>query len=317
MVQQPTLSIIAPIYNEEKNIPELIDRLQKAALQITEQYEIILVNDGSHDGSLYQLRAATQRHQNIKYLSFSRNFGHQIAVTAGLDHATGKAIVIIDGDLQDPPELIPELYQKYTEGYKVVYAQRSERQGESWFKKITATLFYRILTQITNINIPIDTGDFRLIDQQVAAQLRRMPEHDKFLRGQIAWVGFRQTAVQFVRNERKYGTTNYPLSKMLRFAIDGITAFSNFPLRFASMAGIVVSSFAFLVILYALFSKFVLQQTISGWTSLIISSMFIGGIQLLTIGIIGEYISRINNEVRNRPIYIVEEQNFVSSVPPH
>lgn len=317
MVQQPTLSIIAPIYNEEKNIPELIDRLQKAALQITEQYEIILVNDGSHDGSLYQLRAATQRHQNIKYLSFSRNFGHQIAVTAGLDHATGKAIVIIDGDLQDPPELIPELYQKYTEGYKVVYAQRSERQGESWFKKITATLFYRILTKITNINIPIDTGDFRLIDQQVAAQLRRMPEHDKFLRGQIAWVGFRQTAVQFVRNERKYGTTNYPLSKMLRFAIDGITAFSNFPLRFASMAGIVVSSFAFLVILYALFSKFVLQQTISGWTSLIISSMFIGGIQLLTIGIIGEYISRINNEVRNRPIYIVEEQNFVSPAPPH
>ncbi|HNI44008.1 MAG TPA: glycosyltransferase family 2 protein [Chitinophagales bacterium] len=317
MTQQPTLSIIAPIYNEEKNIPELIDRLQKAALQITEQYEIILVNDGSRDSSLYQLRAATQRHQNIKYLSFSRNFGHQIAVTAGLDHATGKAIVIIDGDLQDPPELIPELYQKYTEGYKVVYAQRSERQGESWFKKITATLFYRILTKITNINIPIDTGDFRLIDQQVAAQLRRMPEHDKFLRGQIAWVGFRQTSVQFIRNERKHGTTNYPLSKMLRFAIDGITAFSNFPLRFASMAGIVVSSFAFFVILYALFSKFVLQQTISGWTSLIISSMFIGGIQLLTIGIIGEYISRINNEVRNRPIYIVEEQNFVSPDPQH
>ena len=301
------LSIVIPIYNESSILLELYRRLRAAAEQITTNYELIFVNDGSKDDSLNGLKELARSSDKTHFISFSRNFGHQIAVSAGLDHAKGNAIVIIDGDLQDPPELIPALYKKYKEGYQVVYAKRKSRQGESFFKKITAKLFYRILSKITSIDIPLDTGDFRLIDKIVVKNLQKMPERQKFLRGQIAWIGFQQTYVEFERDERKHGETGYTIKKMVQFALDGITAFSDVPLRLVTWAGFTVSFFAFLIIIYALISKFVLNEVVTGWTSMIISVMFIGGVQLVAIGIIGEYLSRINNDVKNRPLYIIQE----------
>lgn len=304
------ISIVVPIFNEEKNIPILYERLKKAASCISSNHELIFVNDGSEDSSFLELLRLAEKDERVFYINFSRNFGHQIAVTAGLDYSKGEAVVIIDCDLQDPPELIPELYAKHKEGYEVVYAQRIKRKGESWFKKITAKWFYRILKKITHINIPVDTGDFRLIDRKVVECLKQMPEQNKFLRGQIAWIGFNQTTVYFERQERIHGKTNYPFSKMLKLALDGITGFSDKPLAFVTKAGLFISLISFLIILYAIFSHFVLNRTIQGWTSLIISSMFIGGIQLLSIGIIGEYISRINRNILHRPLYIVGETNI-------
>lgn len=305
----PALSVVVPIYNEEAIIPELYERLSKAVSAITSSYELIFINDGSKDQSLAELLKLTQQDTRVFYINFSRNFGHQIAVSAGLDACRGEAVVIIDGDLQDPPELIPELYTKYNEGYEVVYAKRRERKGEGAFKKYTAKWFYRILRGITNIDIPLDTGDFRLVDKKVVNYLKQMPEQNKFLRGQIAWLGFKQTAVLFDRDKRKYGKTGYPLSKMLRFAMDGITGFSDIPLQLVTRLGLTISLLSFLIIMYAVYSHFVLHRTITGWTSLIISSMFIGGVQLISIGIIGEYISRINKNVLKRPLYIIENTN--------
>ena len=303
------ISIVVPLYNEEKNIRLMHDRLVSSILKITSNFEIIYVNDGSKDNSFLELVKLSNEDERVKYINFSRNFGHQIAVTAGLDYSKGAAVVIIDGDLQDPPEVIPEMYALYKEGFEVVYGQRLIRKGESFLKKITAKYFYRILKKITNINIPVDTGDFRLIDRKIVNDLKNMPEQNKFLRGQIAWLGYRQTSVFFERDERKFGETGYPFSKMLKFALDGITGFSDVPLQFVTKTGIFISFISFLVILYAIFSHFILERTITGWTSLIISSMFIGGVQLISVGIIGEYISRINKNVQNRPLYIVSETN--------
>ncbi len=288
----------------------LYKRLYDAVNKITSNYELIFVNDGSKDNSLFELIKLSEQDERVFYINFSRNFGHQIAVTAGLDACKGDAVVIIDGDLQDPPELIVDMYEKYKEGYQVIYAKRSKRKGESIFKKLTAKMFYRTLQAMTSIDIPLDTGDFRMMDKKIVHYLKQMPEQNKFLRGQIAWMGFKQTAVMFERDERKYGKTGYPLSKMLRFALDGITGFSDKPLNFVSKLGLVISGISFLIILYALFSYFWLHSAITGWTSLIISSMFIGGIQLLSIGVMGQYISRINNDVKNRPLYIVENTNI-------
>ena len=303
------ISIVVPLYNEEKNIRLMHDRLVSSILKITSNFEIIYVNDGSNDNSFLELVKLSNEDERVKYINFSRNFGHQIAVTAGLDYSKGAAVVIIDGDLQDPPEVIPEMYALYKEGFEVVYGQRLIRKGESFLKKITAKYFYRILKKITNINIPVDTGDFRLIDRKIVNDLKNMPEQNKFLRGQIAWLGYRQTSIFFERDERKFGETGYPFSKMLKFALDGITGFSDIPLQFVTKTGIFISFISFLVILYAIFSHFILERTITGWTSLIISSMFIGGVQLISVGIIGEYISRINKNVQNRPLYIVSETN--------
>jgi dolichol-phosphate mannosyltransferase len=303
------ISIVVPLYNEEKNIRLMHDRLVSSILKISSNFEIIYVNDGSNDNSFLELLKLSNEDERVKYINFSRNFGHQIAVTAGLDYSKGAAVVIIDGDLQDPPEVIPEMYALYKEGFEVVYGQRLIRKGESFFKKITAKYFYRILKKITNINIPVDTGDFRLIDRKIVNDLKNMPEQNKFLRGQIAWLGYRQTSIFFERDERKFGETGYPFSKMLKFALDGITGFSDVPLQFVTKTGIFISFISFLVILYAIFSHFILERTITGWTSLIISSMFIGGVQLISVGIIGEYISRINKNVQNRPLYIVSETN--------
>ena len=304
------ISIVVPLYNEEKNIRLMHDRLVSSILKITSNFEIIYVNDGSKDNSFLELLKLSNEDERVKYINFSRNFGHQIAVTAGLEYSKGAAVVIIDGDLQDPPEVIPEMYALYKEGFEVVYGQRLIRKGESFLKKITAKYFYRILKKITNINIPVDTGDFRLIDRKIVNDLKNMPEQNKFLRGQIAWLGYRQTSIFFERDERKFGETGYPFSKMLKFALDGITGFSDVPLQFVTKTGIFISFISFLVILYAIFSHFILERTITGWTSLIISSMFIGGVQLISVGIIGEYISRINKNVQNRPLYIVSETNI-------
>lgn len=304
------ISAIVPSYNEEKNVPLIYKRLTDTLSKISDKYEIIFVNDCSKDSTLSVIKQISEEDSHVKYISFSRNFGHQIAVSAGLDMCKGNAVVIIDGDLQDPPELILEMYKKYQEGYKVVYAKRKTREGETWFKKATAKLFYRFLAAMTSIEIPVDVGDFRLIDKVIVNHLRNMPEKSKYIRGQISWIGYKQTFVEYHRDARLYGKTNYPLKKMLRLAFDGITAFSDKPLKMASAIGIISAILSLLAIVYALISHFIFDSAVSGWTSLIISVLFIGGVQLITIGIIGEYIARINNDVRNRPLYIIEEENI-------
>ncbi len=303
------ISAIIPSYNEQENVGLMYERMSNVLSKISDDYEIIYVNDCSRDETLLRIKALAEKDNHVKYVSFSRNFGHQIAVSAGLDVCQGDAVVIIDGDLQDPPELIEQMYERYKEGYKVVYARRTSRDGETWFKKFTAKMFYRILASMTSIDIPVDVGDFRLIDKVIVQHLRNMPEKSKYIRGQISWIGYKQTFVDYHRDARIYGRTNYPLKKMLRFALDGITAFSDKPLKIASGLGIFSAIVSLLALVYALVSHFCFNNTITGWTSLILSVLFIGGVQLITIGIIGEYIARINNDVRNRPLYIVEESN--------
>ena len=251
-----------------------------------------------------------EKDHHVFYISLSRNFGHQIAITAGLDASKGKVVVFIDGDLQDPPELIIDFYKKYKEGYEVVYAKRKERKGDHFLKKSTAKFFYRMLKQITSIDIPLDTGDFRLIDEKVIHYLKHMPEQNKFLRGQIAWLGFKQTEVLFSRDKRKYGKSGYSLNKLTRLAIDGFTSFSDKPLHLATKLGLIILFVLFIVLLYTLYSHYILERTITVWIALVISLMFIGGTQLISIGIIGEYISRINKNVLKRPLYIVEKSNI-------
>ena len=304
------LSIVIPIFNEEENIDSLINRLRTVVAQMQISCEYIFVNDGSKDHSFQLIKNLALADPAIKYIDFSRNFGHQIAVSAGLDLAAGDRVAIIDADLQDPPELIIEMFAKMDQGYEVVYAKRNNRNGESWLKKFTAKVFYRILKSITSVKIPVDTGDFRIIDRKVVNVLNQMPEHNKFLRGQISWIGFKQTYVEYNRNVRQAGSTGYTYKKMIRLALDGITSFSNFPLKVASICGFVVSGIAFIVMIYALYSRYITKDYVEGWTSTIISVLFLGGIQLISIGIIGEYISRLSENARNRPLYIINETNI-------
>lgn len=304
------LSIIIPVYNEEENVNLLYDRLTKVVMSLGLTYEFIFVNDGSKDKTIALVKKLTQKDPHIKYIDFSRNFGHQIAVTAGLDLSAGQSVVIIDADLQDPPELIQDLYEKMKEGFEVVYAKRRKRDGESFMKKFTAKTFYRILKNITSVEIPVDTGDFRIMDRKVVDVLKSMPEHHRFIRGQISWIGFNQTFVEYDREERNAGETGYTYKKMTKFALDGITAFSDFPLRLATFMGFVVSGIAFFVLLYALYMRLIVENYVPGWTSVITSVLFLGGVQLIAIGIIGEYISRINTEAKRRPLYIVKETNI-------
>ncbi len=306
------ISVVIPIYNEEANIGALHQRLRHVLETMPRpvSYELIFVNDGSRDQSLALLLALADRDQHVRYIDLSRNFGHQIAVTAGLDAATGDAVVIIDADLQDPPELIHDLHAKLLTGYEVVYAKRRSRQGESAAKKFTARLFYRILASITNISIPVDTGDFRIISRKVVEGLKMMPEQNKFLRGQISWIGYRQTYVEYDRAERAGGETGYTYRKMIRLALDGITGFSDAPLKAATLSGFVVSGVAFLVMLYTLYSRFVSHDYEPGWASLMVSILFLGGVQLIAVGIIGEYIARLSANVRQRPLYLVADTNI-------
>ena len=302
-------SIIIPIYNEKENIQLLHDRLHKVMTQFSSSFEFLFVNDGSKDKSLDLIKELSSQHDYIKYIDFSRNFGHQIAVTAGLDQAVGNRIVIIDADLQDPPELILDMAKKMNEGFEVVFAKRKNRKGENWFKLLTASLFYRILRAITSIDIPLNTGDFRMIDRKIVEVLKQMPEQNKFLRGQISWIGFRQNYVEYDRDERHAGETGYPLKKMMRFALDGITAFSDAPLKFVFTLGFVVFGLAFFMIIYTLYSWLFLDSTVQGWSSIMVSILFIGAVQMIGIGIIGEYLRRMGNNVKDRPLYIIRESN--------
>lgn len=303
------ISVVIPIFNEEANIHLLHERLVNAVTAVTNDYELIFVNDGSKDKSLPIIKELSAKFSQVKFIDFSKNFGHQIAVFAGLEHAQGNTIVIIDADLQDPPELIKDLYTKLQQGYDVVFAQREQRVGESWHKLLTAKLYYRILNRLSEVEIPLDTGDFRIITKKVKDIIVSMPEHNKFLRGQIAWTGFNQTSILYKREERHAGNTNYPYSKMLKFAFDGITSFSNIPLRLATYLGFMVSFVAFLVIVYTLYQKYFKHDVVQGWSSLMVSILFIGGVQLICLGIIGEYLGRIMDNVKKRPLYIVKDSN--------
>ncbi len=303
------LSIIAPLLNEEENVFELYNRIKNTCESCGISYEIILVDDGSKDNTLQVIEKIATSDERLKYVSFSRNFGHQAALFAGIEKSTGDTIVLIDGDLQDPPEKIETLWNKIKEGNDVVYAKRKIRKGESFLKKSTAAIFYRLLNSITTISIPVDTGDFRIINRKVADELLKMNDRSKFLRGQIAWLGFKESHIEYERESRKNGNSNFGYKKMFRFAIDGITSFSNFPLKFASISGILVSLISFVMIIYVLMAKYVWHQTITGWTSIMVTVLFLGGIQLLSIGIIGEYISRINENVKQRQLYIIKKSN--------
>jgi len=304
------ISVIIPIYNEEQNILPMYARMAEVFDKLNVKREYIYVNDGREDDSEHVIKRLAKQHADVKYINFSRNFGHQVAVSAGLDKAEGDKVVMIDADGQDPPEVIEELYLKSLEGFEVVYAKRESRKGESAMKIATAKWFYRVLNRITSFEIPLDTGDFRIMDRKVVDQLINMPEHHKFLRGQISWIGFNQTYVSFKRDERMSGETGYTYSRMIRLALDGITSFSNWPLRIATISGFVFSFIGFILILYTLYSKYYSETYQAGWASQMITLIFIGGIQLIGIGIIGEYISRMNENIKGRPLYIVKDSNI-------
>ncbi len=304
------LSVVIPVFNEEENILPIYNRLRLVVNKLNIDYEFIFVNDGSSDGSQHKLVELSNKDAHSKYIQLSRNFGHQVAVSAGLDFCKGDKIVLIDADGQDPPEVIEKLYLKSLEGYDVVYAKRLQRKGESRLKKFTARLFYRILNRITQIPIPMDTGDFRIMNKRVVEQLRRMPERHKFLRGQVAWVGFTQTSIDYQRDARVAGNSGYNYRKMIRLAIDAITSFSNFPLKLATLSGFLFAFIGFILICYTLYSRFIIERYEPGWASQMITIIFIGGIQLIGIGIIGEYISRISDNVKKRPLYIIDKTNI-------
>jgi len=296
------------MYNEEAVIEETYKRLKKVMDGTGEPYELLFVNDGSRDQSAAIIKGLAGRDSTVRLIDFSRNFGHQAAVTAGLDAAAGDAIVIIDADLQDPPEVIPQMLTKWREGYDVVYGKRIKRQGESFFKKTTAFIFYRLLRALTDCDIPVDTGDFRLIDRKVCNVIKNLHEKNRFLRGLVSWVGFRQTPVEYVRDERWAGETKYPLKKMLKFASDGIVSFSYKPLRLATYLGFFLSLASFLYLLVVLYKKWFTHNTVAGWASIIGINLLFNGIVLMMLGIIGEYIGRIYEEAKNRPLYIIREK---------
>ena len=304
------ISIVLPIYNEEAGLASFISELSLELTKISENAEVIFVNDGSKDNSLALIKKFCEENKDFKYIDLSRNFGHQIAVSAGIDFAKGDKVMLIDSDGQDPPAVMHQMLAKMDEGYDVVYAQRIKRADESALKKLTAKFFYKFLNKITSIEIPVDTGDFRIINRKVANALKQMPEKQRYLRGQIAWLGFKQTAVSYERLGRNAGETGYTYRKMIRLALDAITSFSNWPLRLATLSGFFCAFVGFFLILYTLYARFILKQYEPGWPSLMITIIFLGGIQLLGIGMIGEYISRINDNVKNRPLYLVGETNI-------
>jgi dolichol-phosphate mannosyltransferase len=300
-------SIIAPIYNELGNIQEFYRRVKETLDKTGESWELLMVDDGSIDGSTDEIRKLAALDEHIKPIIFARNFGHQIAVTAGLDYAQGQAVVIIDSDLQDPPEIILDMISKWKEGYEVVYAQRSEREGETWFKLFTASLFYRLIYRITDVNIPMDTGDFRLLDRNVVDVLVQMRERHRFLRGMSSWVGFKQTGVMYKRASRFSGATKYPFKKMLKFASDAITSFSYFPLQVAMYLGFISAGLSIIAIPVVIILRMIGLHAFLGQATTLIAVLFLGGVQLISLGIIGEYMGRLYDEAKGRPLYIVRE----------
>lgn len=300
-------SIVIPVLNEEKVLNELYQILTKVMTDIGESYEIIFINDGSTDNSLKIMKQLQTHDKRIKIIDFSRNFGHQIAITAGIDFTSGDAVITIDADLQDPPEVIPDLIKKWKEGYEVIYGIREKRKGENFFKKISTLIFYRLINKMTMINMPPDSGDFRLIDKKVVNNLKNIRENNRYVRGLTYWIGFKQIGVPYERDKRFAGKSKYPIKKLFKLAYDAIFSFSNFPLKIATYFGFIVSFLSFLYLIYALIIKLFTNSVIHGWTSLMISILFLGGVQLICLGIIGEYIARINDEVKKRPLYIIKE----------
>jgi glycosyltransferase involved in cell wall biosynthesis len=307
MSQKPVISIIAPIYNEVNNIPELYRRIREVLDPTKDAWELLMVDDGSTDGSTDLIREYHDRDSRVVPIIFARNFGHQIAVTAGLDYSRGDAVVIIDADLQDPPEVILNMIAKWREGFEVVYAIRTEREGETWFKEFTASLFYRLIYRITDVDIPLDTGDFRLLDRKVVNVLKQMRERHRFLRGMSVWVGFRQTGVEYKRAARFSGETKYPLKKMVKFATDAITSFSYFPLQLAMYIGFAAAGLSILAIPVVVAMRLIGNQAFFGQASTLIAVLFLGGVQLISLGILGEYIGRLYDEAKGRPLYIVSQ----------
>ena len=304
------LSVIVPMYYEEEVAYEFYNRLKNVVQKIDFNYEIIFINDGSKDNTLMILKSIANEDSNVRIIDFSRNFGHQVAVTAGILNCEGDLAVVIDADLQDPPELIVDMIEKWEKGFDVVYAKRKTRKGESKFKLVTAKYFYKILSNLADIEIPRDTGDFRLIDKKVIESFKKMPEKNRFIRGMISWVGFKQTFVEYNRDERFAGETKYPLKKMIKFATDGIISFSSKPLKVMSSLGILTLAVSFLILLYSIVSK-LYGKTSCGWTSIMCVLVFFSGVQLVSLGIIGEYIARIYDESKDRPLYLINQMiNF-------
>ncbi|MCE1253844.1 MAG: glycosyltransferase family 2 protein [Anaerolineae bacterium] len=304
----PTFSVIVPVYNEIGCLQELYDRLSKVLDSTNESWEIVMVDDGSRDGSTEKILALSAADKRVRPVIFARNFGHQIAVTAGLDYSKGQAVVIIDADLQDPPEVILDLINKWKEDYQVVFAVRAEREGETWFKKITASMFYRLIFRITDVKIPLDTGDFRLLDRSVVNVMNQMRERHRFLRGMSAWIGFKQIGVSYKRASRFAGSTKYPFKKMLMLALNAITSFSYFPLQMATYLGFIAAGLSILAIPVVMIERLAGDQAFIGQATTLIAVLFLGGVQLICLGILGEYIGRVYDEVKGRPLYIVNEK---------
>ncbi len=296
---KPAYSIVAPVFNEKECLDVLYSRITEVMDSSGSPWELVLVDDGSTDGSSEIMKSYSEKDPRVRCVFFARNFGHQIAVTAGMDNALGDAVVVIDADLQDPPEVILKLIDKWKEGYEVVYAVRKERDGESWFKKWTASAFYRLIDKIADVRIPLDTGDFRLYDRKVVNVMKQMPERNRFLRGMSSWVGFRQIGVEYHREERYAGTTHYPLKKMLKLALTAITGFSTVPLQLATWLGFGITGLSVLA--------FIIDLIARGENGTAISVFFMGGVLLIILGIIGEYLGRIYDEVRGRPLYVTRE----------
>jgi glycosyltransferase involved in cell wall biosynthesis len=307
-VKDVVISIVAPVYNEIELLPEFHRRVREVMEALGEPWELVLVDDGSRDGSTEAIRELAQADDHVQPVIFSRNFGHQIAITAGLDYSTGQAVVIMDADLQDPPEVVPELVARWREGYEVVYAVRAEREGETFFKRFTASVFYRLINRITDVDIPLDTGDFRLLDRKAANALRAMREKHRFPRGMAAWVGFRQIGVPYKRAARTAGETKYPFRKMLRLALNAITGFSYFPLQIATYLGFLCAGISALTIPVVIALRLAGSQAFFGQATTLIAVLFLGGVQLISLGILGEYLGRVYDEVKGRPLYIVREE---------
>jgi len=308
-ITTPIFTIIAPVYNELENLPILYERVRAVMDSTGEPWELILVDDGSTDGSTDLIRELASQDKRIRPVIFARNFGHQIAVTAGWDYSRGQAVTIIDADLQDPPEVILDLINKWREGYEVVFAVRTEREGESWFKLFTASLFYRLIYRITDVDIPLDAGDFRLLDRKVVNVLNQMRERHRFPRGMSAWVGFRQVGVPYRRAARMAGETKYPFRKMFRLALNAITGFSYFPLQVATFMGFISAGISILAIPIVVGLRLWGTQTpLAGQATTLIAVLFLGGVQLISLGILGEYIGRLYDEAKGRPLYIVREE---------
>jgi len=305
MSEDVTFSVVVPVFNEEPVIEETHRRLGEVMRKTGEPFELIFVDDGSSDRSAEIISRLSRKDATTRLVSFSRNFGHEAATTAGLDHARGQAVVIIDADLQDPPQVILQMIEKWREGYQVVYGKRLKRKGESFFKRAAASTFYRILQSLSEISIPLDTGDFRLIDREVCLSMRRLREKNRFIRGMVSWVGFRQTAVEYVRDERFAGETKYSTGKLLRLAWDAVTAFSHKPLRVATYVGFSLSLVSFAYLVFVVVRRLTDPLAVPGWASIVVINLFFNGVILIILGVIGEYLGRVYDETKRRPLYLV------------